>query len=261
MILHQPGEIRYFTFEIFDREGVNAFIFSRKGGISPFPWESLNVGGTVGDSPERVLENRNRAFSAVGRNIDSMFDVWQVHSNEVVRADHPRSPEMDYQKADIILTDKEPVTLFMRFADCVPILLFDPIHKVIGLVHAGWIGTVNQIGKVAVQAMHALYGTDPGCLLAGIGPSICVDHYPVGGEVTAKVESSFNKDSKELLRTINDQVHFDLWTSNKLVLEQAGIKNIELASICTVCQPDDWYSHRGEKGKTGRFGVLFSLKN
>jgi polyphenol oxidase len=259
MISHQIDDIRYFTFDIFLEEAVKAMVFTRSGGVSPSPWKSLNVGGSVGDMTERVIENRKRSFKAAGRKIESIFDVWQVHSINVAVADAPRAPGTSYQKADIILTDKDDVTLFMRFADCVPILLFDPIQKAIGLVHAGWVGTVNQIAKAAVQVMHDRYGTDPVNLLAGIGPSICVDHYPVGQDVIEKVDKSFEKGAEGLYRRNGDQSYFDLWAANKLTLEQSGVKKIEIAGICTACDLENWYSHRGEKGNTGRFGVLFSV--
>ena len=216
--------------------------------------------GTVGDDPLRVVENRKRSFAAVGRSLDSMFDVWQVHSNDVVLAQAPRPVNEAHQKADAILTDKDAITLFMRFADCVPVLLFDPVHRAIGLVHAGWAGTVNQIGMMAVQAMQAAFGTDPASLLAGIGPSICPEHYPIGADVIVKVKEAFGLDAPGLLAAHGEATHFDLWSANQRVLERAGVKHIEISEICTACHPDEWYSHRGEKGKTGRFGFLFGLE-
>lgn len=261
MYLHRADDIQYYSFESFENAGVISAAFTRKGGASPAPWTSLNVGGTVGDDPQRVLENRRRTFDAVGRNLESMFDVWQVHSNEVIKSDNPRSVNESHQKADAILTDKSTVTLFMRFADCVPMLLYDPVHRAIGLVHAGWAGTVNKIGNAAVEAMRAAYGSDPASLLAGFGPSICPDHYPIGEEVISKVKDAFGQDANSLLKTTGEAIHFDLWRANRWVLERAGVKHIETAGLCTVCHPDEWYSHRGEKGKTGRFGFLFALEN
>ncbi len=260
MNLNQVDKIQYFTFESFLNTGVVAAAFTRKGGVSPAPWISLNVGGTVGDAPERVSENRKRSFTAVGRDPESMFDVWQVHSIEVVKTDKPRPINEAHQKADAILTDKDTVTLFMRFADCVPVLLYDPVHRAIGLVHAGWAGTVKKIGKVAVQAMQACYGTDPASLLTGIGPSIGPDHYPVGEEVIFQVKESFGDEAHSLLNAHGNSIHLDLWSANRLVLEQAGVKHIEMSGICTACHLSEWYSHRGEQGKTGRFGLLFALE-
>src|SRR5512146_3308272 len=99
---HSNG-IRYYAFDIFPRDLLQA-VFTRQGGVSPAPWESLNVGGTVGDDRARVQENRMRSFAALGRGLDSLFDVWQVHSADAVFAEAPRPPEDEHAKADIIFT-------------------------------------------------------------------------------------------------------------------------------------------------------------
>src|SRR5512137_2010213 len=121
MQFHTTDGVRYLTFDIFPKKVVHA-IFTRQGGFSPAPWSSLNVGGTVGDERQRVRENRFRSFAVLGRGRESMFDVWQVHSADVVvaNAPHPRLNEPPEFKADVIITDNPEVTLFMRFADCTP---------------------------------------------------------------------------------------------------------------------------------------------
>ncbi len=250
--------IRYYTFDIFPRTVTQA-VFTRQGGVSPAPWHSLNVGGTVGDDAARVRENRLRSFQALGRSFESLFDVWQVHSADAVYADAPRPPELDHYKADIIFTDKPAVTLYMRFADCVPILLHDPAKGVVGLAHAGWLGTVRGAVAAAVQGMLERYGSKPADILAAIGPSIGPDHYEVGPDVIAQVEQSFGADAAHLVELRNGSTYLDLWKANRLQLERSGVEHIEVAGLCTACHLDDWYSHRAEKGKTGRFGALIAL--
>lgn len=251
--------VRYFCFESFKNLNLTQAIFTRQGGVSPKPWDSLNMGNVVGDEPHRVGENRVRAFRAVNRDPQSMYDVWQVHSAKVVCVDAARPADLPHIQADAILTANPEVTLFMRFADCVPILLFDPRKKVAGIVHAGWRGTVKKIGLAAVQTMINEYGSNPKDILAGIGPSIGVDRYEVGQEVVDQVEKNFSKDADRLLRNLNGGVKFDLWEANRLLLEQAGLVKIEIAGICTASHPEDWYSHRGELSKTGRFGAIIGL--
>lgn len=251
--------IRYYTFDLFPRNVVQA-VFTRQGGVSPAPWDSLNVGGTVGDDRGRVRENRMRSFAAMGRRLDSMFDVWQVHSAEAVFADAPRPAELDPVQADIIFTDQPGVTLYMRFADCVPVLLHDPKKKVVGIAHAGWLGTVRAASSAAVRAMMQRFGSRPEDIHAAIGPSIGPDHYEVGPDVIAQVEQSFGADAGGLLEARGGKAHLDLWTANRLQLEQSGVTKVEMAGICTACHLDDWYSHRAEKGKTGRFGALIALE-
>jgi YfiH family protein len=262
MQFHQPDDVPYYTFDSLEAANVLHAIFTRQGGVSPQPWESLNVGGLVGDDPERVLENRQRSFQAVGRSRESMYDVWQVHGNEVVCATHPRPINVPHLRADVILTDQPGVTLFMRFADCVPIVLFDPYRNVIGLAHAGWQGTVKRTVTAAVKAMQAKYGSEATNIIAGIGPSIGVNHYEVGPEVVDQVRVAFGSDADHLLVTPNGDphhVHFDLWAANYFILKENGVRQVEIAGTCTACNVKEWYSHRGERGKTGRFGVLISL--
>jgi hypothetical protein len=214
----------------------------------------------VGDEKDRVVENRRRAFVALGRIPVSLFDVWQVHGVEVVCARDPRPSYAPHSQADIILTDQPHVTLLMRFADCVPILLHDPVRRVVGIVHAGWLGTVRKAVKVAVAAMRAEYGSCPGDILAAIGPSIGPDHYNVGPEVVAQVWSAFGERALDLLPGADGRVKFDLWAANRLLLEEAGVLSIEESRLCTACHVEDWFSHRAENGRTGRFGVLIGLK-
>jgi YfiH family protein len=206
-----------------------------------------------------VQENRRRAFKALDRPIESLYDVWQVHSADVVRAEAPRPTQSPHRKADAILTDRPEITLVMRFADCVPVLLVDPLHRAIGLVHAGWQGTVKRTARAAVSAMQAQYGTRPQDLLAAIGPSVAAHHYEVGPEVVDQVGAAFGQQASALLPSHKGKVQFDLWAANRLVLEEAGVRHIEVAGLCTACDLENWYSHRAEKGRTGRFGAILAL--
>jgi len=234
-------------------------VFTRHGGVSPKPWNSLNLGGTVGDEIERVRRNRLLCFETMDCKPDSIFDVWQVHSADAVCADVPRKFDEPYQKADIILTDKLDVTLFMRFADCVPILVHDSVKGVIGVSHAGWLGTVRDVAGATVDTMRERYGSNPSDVIACIGPSIGPDHYEVGDDVITQVRQTFGGDASLMLPLHGGKTHFNLWKANQYLLERAGVSQIEIAGICTACHTDDWFSHRAEKGKTGRFGALISL--
>jgi len=262
MPFHQPDDVRYFTFASLSDAGVRHAAFTRRGGVSPRPWESLNVGGLVGDDPVRVVENRRRCFQTVGYQPESMYDVWQVHGDDVICTSAPRPLDVPHRRADVILTDRPGVNLFMRFADCVPVFLYDPRRVVVGLAHAGWQGTVKRTVSAAIVAMHDEYGSNPGDILAGIGPSIGAHHYEVGSDVVGQVRAAFGEDADALLVSPNGHEHpvqFDLWAANRLILEDSGVRHIELAGLCTACHPEDWFSHRGEKGQTGRFGVLIGL--
>lgn len=259
MGFEKQGALRYFSFENLNTPDITHAIFTRQGGYSSTPWQSLNVGGQLGDEPERVEANRRLAFAAVHRAPESLYDVWQVHGARVVCAAAPRPLGQPHLQADAILTDKPEVTLFMRFADCVPILLYDPVQRVVGLVHAGWKGTVLKAVTAAVEALQAVYGSRPADLMAGVGPSIGPHHYEVGSEVVTQVRDSFADQADRLLPQYNGAHHFDLWAANRLLLNQAGVEQIEVAGLCTACQLQDWYSHRAENGQTGRFAALIAV--
>jgi YfiH family protein len=258
MPMEDLGRLRAFRFSSLGTNGVVHAIFSRRGGVSPAPWASLNVGATVGDDADRVRANRRSALEALGRTGESVFDAWQVHSAEVIIAAAPRGAVPPPQ-ADAILTDRPEVTLMMRFADCVPVLLYDPVRRAVGIVHTGWLGTVRQVVGRAIREMHTHFGTDPADVLAGIGPSIGPDHYPVGPEVVEALRTSFGASAEQHLRATSDAVHLDLWSANEQLLREAGVTQIEVAGLCSACHVDDWYSHRGESGRTGRFGALIAL--
>jgi YfiH family protein len=260
MILTVVGGLRYFHFESLDREGVVNGFFTRRGGVSPAPWNSLNLGGTTGDSCDNVIENRKRIFECVRKAPETIFDVWQVHGTNAICAENPRPSNSEHQKADIILTNRPAITLLMRFADCVPILLFDPVNRVVGIVHAGWMGTVRKALVVAVDRMANQYHTQPQKIIAAIGPSIGPDHYEVRSDVIGWVKKAFSKEEDQVLVSINGKISMDLCRANEIVLQNCGVEQIELAQICTACNTEDWYSHRAEKGATGRFGAIIALR-
>jgi len=259
MPFHEQSGIRYFSFNSFSR-AVRQAVFTRRGGVSPAPWHSLNVGGLVGDDLVHVKENRVRSFRALGRSPESIFDSWLIHSTDVLCTDQPRNLNEPPAQADAILTDNPHVTLFMRFADCVPLLFHDPQKGIVGLAHAGWMGTIRGMARAAVEKMKSRYGSRPENIIAAIGPSIGADHYEVGPDVIGKVRKAFGVDGERLLEQRNGSVYLDLWMANYIELQKIGVEKIEVAGVCTACHPEDWFSHRGERGKTGRFGALIGLE-
>lgn len=259
MPFHEQHGLRYYSFDIFS-SGIKQAIFTRRGGVSPAPWHSLNLGGSVGDEPAHVAENRIRVFQAMGCEPASLHDVWLVHGTSIVYADAPRPLDQPPVKADIIFTDNPEVTLFMRFGDCVPILFHDPQKKVIGIAHAGWMGTMRGVVQAAVDGMKSHYGCKPEDIVAGIGPSIGVDHYEVGEEVISQITEQHADAASQILQTRDGGTYLDLWTANAIQLQKAGVEQIQISNVCTACHLDDWFSHRAEKGKTGRFAALMALR-
>lgn len=260
MAFQDADGLRYLTFDSLTAAGTTHAIFTRHGGVSQGPYAELNVSSRVGDEIDHVHANLERVFAAARRERNSLFDSWLVHGNYVLVANGPRPPEWARPpKADIILTDKPEVTLFMRYADCVPIVLYDPAKRAIGLAHAGWRGTVAQVAATAVSALGLHYGTRPADVIAAIGPAISTMHYEVGNEVAGAVRRTFGVQAESLLPRTHGRIYFDLVAANRLNLQQAGVRQIEEAGLCTVENQQDWFSHRGSGGRTGRFGALLAL--
>lgn len=256
----EDAGLRYYQFELFAHQPIFHAVLTRQGGFSQAPFDSLNTGGTVGDDKAAVLANHQKIYNVFGYEFNSHFDVWQVHGTEVLCTDSPRDLDTPHPRADGILTDNPEVTLFMRFADCVPVLLYDPVKQAIGIVHAGWQGTCKQIARIAVERMRTCFGSRPQDILGGIGPSICQHCYEVGAEVFQAFAASFGKERAErYFLEQNGSLYLDLWKANRETLENAGVSQIEVSGLCTAEHLDDWYSHRAENGKTGRFAVLMSI--
>ncbi len=256
----ERADLRWFQFPLLQQPSLVHGVFTRRGGVSPPPWDSLNVGSTVGDQPERVRQNRLRSFVALGCDPQSLFDVWQVHSATVVVADRPRG-QAPHQQADAIITASPGVTLFMRFADCVPILFFDPHCPAIGLAHAGWKGTLKGVARQVVRAMGQHFGSRPESLRAAIGPAICAQCYPVGEEVVTMARRELGGLAEQVLLSRNGRLHLDLVGANVALLRAEGVGQIEVAGLCTAEGRADWFSHRAEGGRTGRFAVLLALQS
>ncbi len=252
----------YYQFETLNKAPyLKHGIFTRLGGTSSGPFNSLNVGSTVGDDLVNVQQNRQLMAQAMGYQDADTRTTWQVHSADVlVLQDRSPQPWPPIQ-CDAVITAQVDLPLVMRFADCVPLFFHDPVESVIGLAHAGWRGTVTGVGPATVLTMRDAFGCQPENIIAGIGPSIGPDQYEVGPEVVSQVQEAF-EDSAGLILPPTGKGHnprLDLWEANRRALAGAGVKRIEAARICTASNTHEFYSHRAEQGNTGRFGALIAL--
>lgn len=237
--------------------GVIHAVTTRHGGVSPAPFDTMNLSAHVGDTPERVQENLERLHNALGLGRAATVDASQAQANHVARVTaNERGTRI--QNVDGLITNTRGVNLMLRFADCVPILLYDPIHHAIGLAHAGWRGTVSKVLTNTVNEMRAAFETEPNDLIACIGPSIGPCCYEIGAEVRENVERAFPETFELLLRQ-NGSVHLDLWQANAAQLRALGVKQIEIAGVCTADHTHDFYSWRREQAHTGRFAALIAL--
>jgi YfiH family protein len=147
----------------------------------------------------------------------------------------------------------------LRFADCTPVLLHDPVRRVVGLAHGGWRGIAAGVARRAVQAMRDAYGCRPADIVAGIGPAIGPCCYEVGEDVAGAIGRAFPGAPGLLSPRPNGRWHLDLWSAARLQLVGAGVRRVHVAGVCTACRTDEWYSHRAERGRTGRHAVVIGM--
>lgn len=260
--------VTLYRFDLFSAyHDVVASVTGRHGGYSRHPFSSLNTSFTVGDDPRNVVRNRVLACLSLDLDENNLVAAQQEHGLNVtvVGEDDRGRGAVDWEGAvpdtDALITASREVFLLMTFADCAPIILYDPVHTVIGLVHAGWKGTVGGIAARAVTTMEQALGSQADHVIAAIGPAIGPCCYEVGEEVAEAARESGLNDSLLPVGSSN-KVRFDLWEANRHWLLKAGLqeKNVEVATICPACHPHLFFTHRGERGRTGRFAVLAGMR-
>jgi polyphenol oxidase len=208
-----------------------------------------NVGLSHAPDPEPVLASRRDFARALGVDAEPLTVLGAVHGASVARVDEPQDV---IQGVDALITDRRDVTMFATFADCYPILLWDPERRCAGLVHAGWRGTVARVAPAAVQALAKEYGSDPGDIRAGIGPGICGRCYEVGEEVASRFDPRFVADGTR------DRFLLDLAAANRSQLEEAGVRNVHVLGLCTK-ETSFLPSHRRSPDGT-RFGAIVAVR-
>jgi YfiH family protein len=266
--LRRAGQLEVLAWPAFDGLDVDVVVTTRNSGVSQGRYESLNLGLHVGDSDKDVLENRRRAASALGAALSDMVFCNQAHGREVhvvTAGDRGRgSLALDNAIAstDALVTAEPGIVLVVMVADCVPIVLYDPVAHVLACVHAGWRGTVARVSEAAVAAMRTM-GSRPEDIVAGVGPAIAPGRYQVGGDVLDAAHECFGDRSGEVIRPDGTgKWLFDLWTANQIVLRDAGVRdaNVQLAAIPTgSAGPGLFFSDR-EVRPCGRFAAIARLR-
>jgi len=224
---------------------------TRDGGASLGAFESLNLSSTVGDDPELVRENWARVRAATGL---AFARVRQVHGCRVVEVEAGTEP---IEEADAVTTSVPGVAACVSIADCVPVLLADPRSGAVAAVHAGWRGTIGGAAAAAVKALVERHGARPGDLLAAVGPGIG----PCCFEVSRELAVRFQDEVGKVTATPRDHgSRVDLWRANEVLLRRAGLpgQRIETLARCTSCEERTFFSHRRDRGLTGRHVAFIS---
>lgn len=246
---------------------VVAAVSSRHGGVSVDSFASLNLSYAVGDDAARVRENRRRFAEAIGISEPRVVCAAQVHGNRVVYADE-RNAGAGYERretaipdADGLITDRPGVALWLGFADCVPILAYDPERRAVGIAHAGWRGTLGCIARELVESMEARLGSRRSDLNLVVGPSIGPCCYEIGQDVRNAFEQSWDDVDGLFLAGENGKQRLDLWEANRRLLLRAGVpaSNVLVSARCTACNETDFFSHRAQRGRAGRFAAVIAL--
>lgn len=256
----------YGIFTPFSHHGVRHGISTRLGGLSRPPFASLNLGIRTDDDPAVVTHNRQLFCQAVGVDFTRVTCAQQVHSDKILIVGEAEAGRgaTGYESAiagtDALITDRPGLPLMLFFADCVPVLIYDPAQKVVAVSHAGWKGTVARIAAKTVLAMGERFGTRPADCLVGIGPSIGPCDYEVDEPVIEVLKDAFTN-WQDLVVPRGGKWLLDLWRTNSHQLEELGVprSQIEISGVCTACNTTLFYSHRVEKGVTGRMGAVISL--
>ncbi|MCY4115561.1 MAG: peptidoglycan editing factor PgeF [Caldilineaceae bacterium] len=256
--------IAAYAFESLVSLPIQAHVSTRHGGVSPYPWRSLNFSRSRGDKQERVQENFARFCDALHKDPSDAVRTHQVHGTAVARVGWMDAGSRQKQ-CDALITDAVGLPLFLVFADCVPLVLYDAARHVLGACHAGWRGTVSGVAVATLEAMQVAFGTDAGDVRVGIGPSIGPESYEVGEDVRQIVAGNMAQGESYLhyRRGREANPFFDLWQANTEQLIAAGVhpQNVEVAGIDTACNTEEFFSHRAEGGNCGLFGLLAWLES
>lgn len=225
---------------------------TRHGGVSPYPFQSLNLGYYTSDDPQNIRENRDRFFACLGISESQVASSHQVHGDRVLLAGSAGR----YEGYDALITNTPGVFVYVTMADCTPVLVCDPANRAVAAIHAGWKGTVERIVGKTLEVMSRHFGTMPAGCLAYVGTCIDECSYEVGKEVGERFDPGFARWDEA-----SGKYFVDLKAANAAQLEGAGIlrENIEISPFSTVLHNEDYFSHRKEKGMTGRMAAFIGF--
>lgn len=269
--LEYTGEAPVIRFRVFDHlPGVNAGFSTRFGGVSSGALGELNLGFGRGDDPVAVQQNYRIFCDSLGVGTGELVLSDQVHGTDIACVSKEdtcagtRGDAMGFCQVekkltavDGLLTKERGVCLVTAFADCVPLLFYDPVKSCIASSHSGWRGTAAGMGRRTVEEMESRFGCRREDILAVVGPSICSKCYEVSEDVMDEMKKNFAAGEIEKVACASQgkqkKYQLDLWAANALLLQKCGLKpeNIHVAGLCTCCNPELFFSHRASGGQRG----------
>lgn len=267
MRIHTDGELRYLSFPAIDELKIfrNAFT-TRLGGVSKGCFATMNLSFSRGDNAGDVAENYKIICKAAGFDYNRLVLSNQKHElnvRVVTESDAGKGilRERDYESVDAMVTNCPGLTLVTQYADCVPLLLCDPVRRCIGAAHASWRCTAGDIGGLTVRKMTECYGTDPADLIAGIAPSICGRCFETDFPVYERLGRLPNINIDDFTEKRSGKYYIDLKGINRQALINSGVKpeNITVSDLCTKCRPDIFFSHRVTGFARGNLAAFLSI--
>ena len=268
-IWNETDGVAYITFPKLTKAGVLHGMSTRLGGVSEGVLGAMNLSYTRGDQRAYVDENHRRFANALGYDAGRLVFSDQVHGTRIRKVTEADCGKGILRASDItgidgLMTNVVNVPMITFYADCVPLLFYDPVHRVIAMAHSGWKGTVSRIGSVMLDAMHREYASDPKDVIAAIGPSICQSCYEVSRDVADAFLQEFGREIYDeiVIEKDNGKCQLDLQTACLFVLLEHGMQraHIDVTDLCTCCNPEYLFSHRASQGKRGNLGVVMMLR-
>ena len=252
--------MRVLVCQALENAGFDNGFSTRLGGVSPFPNNDLNLAGYDEDSLENIEENRRRFLAVIGGDWQ-IATAWQVHGDNIRHIETDMDAGNSNERADALVSNVPGVLTGVKTADCVPILIGDPVTGAFAAVHAGWRGTMQSIAAKALKTLEDAYGAKPQNLICAIGPAACGRNYEVGQDVIDGFADNFTNSKKYFSPTREGHALVDLHLANRDQLTAEGVEtgNIYTAPYCTMERPDLFFSYRLEKQKYGRTGRLLSV--
>lgn len=252
-------QLEYLTAECISGDVVHCFS-TRYGGVSSGYLASLNLGVHRGDVFENVVENYRILGDAVGFLPENTVFNRQVHSDIVARvgkADCGHGLFLPVEEErDATITNEPDVALVAFGADCTTILLHDPVTGAIGAVHSGWRGTAMGIVKKTVERMEKEFGTKPENVQAAIGPCIGACCFETHDDVPNAMLAALGEDARAAITQTGEKYHVDLKLLNRIWLERAGVRKIDVSTDCTCCQPERFWTHRKVGNERGSLAAI-----
>ena len=244
----------YLTSQLLLREGFRHAFFTRRGGTSRAPFDSLNFSVRVGDAPENVEANLRLAADALGVEPGRLYFLSQVHGTEVVHLTGRESRDEVVQKTgDVTMSNAPGVACGVRVADCVPVLVGDRRTGAVCAIHSGWQGTALGVTSAAVTALRRLIGGE-GDLVAAIGPHIERCCFEIGDDVAERLAACAPFESDVIVREEGKKPHADLRRIVRIQLRALGLDDMAIDDVhgCTKCDKDRFFSYRRDKERSGR---------